>query len=369
MNIDAAKRRGRYLSRTKVLRRDVSRWYVAASAPAVQRPPAPQWSDCLMVGGLSVGVTPVPIPNTAVKPHSADGTAGEARWESTTPPAFADRSPRTRSQVRGLRRLHLPAQPRTHTPVTRSCASVWVLIAPRFAETRTPRASTAPSARQVMYEICGVVTLSHRPHRGVCLARRSRVFLASVLLSAIACAGSERQGPRNQIWTGGPNAHSVYRIRLVQTDSAHVTVPISLALDRETGGFLISDGREARAFRFSRDGQLGASYGGPDFPTVANTWTIAASQGRVYVVDLTNSRLHTFDAESQELLRSIPLRGSVGVAVAQPDPFLWIGTHFRGVSPDHPHGAELWRPHDGTVVAFGLPIEFFRYPAISVHSA
>ena len=41
-----------------------------------------------MVGGCSAGVTPVPISNTAVKPCSADGTAGETRWESTSPPAF-----------------------------------------------------------------------------------------------------------------------------------------------------------------------------------------------------------------------------------------------------------------------------------------
>ena len=41
-----------------------------------------------MVGGSSAGDTPVPIPNTAVKPRSADGTAEETRWESTSPPAF-----------------------------------------------------------------------------------------------------------------------------------------------------------------------------------------------------------------------------------------------------------------------------------------
>ena len=35
-----------------------------------------------------MGVTPDPIPNSEVKPHSADGTAGEALWESRTPPDF-----------------------------------------------------------------------------------------------------------------------------------------------------------------------------------------------------------------------------------------------------------------------------------------
>ena len=34
------------------------------------------------------GATPVPIPNTAVKPASADGTWGETPWESRTSPEY-----------------------------------------------------------------------------------------------------------------------------------------------------------------------------------------------------------------------------------------------------------------------------------------
>ena len=34
------------------------------------------------------GATPVPIPNTAVKPASADGTWGAFPWESRTSPDF-----------------------------------------------------------------------------------------------------------------------------------------------------------------------------------------------------------------------------------------------------------------------------------------
>jgi hypothetical protein len=37
-------------------------------------------------GGYAGGVTPVPIPNTEVKPSRADGTAGETLWESRTLP-------------------------------------------------------------------------------------------------------------------------------------------------------------------------------------------------------------------------------------------------------------------------------------------
>ncbi len=36
-------------------------------------------------------VTPVPIPNTEVKPVSADGTWGEIPWESRTSPDFANK--------------------------------------------------------------------------------------------------------------------------------------------------------------------------------------------------------------------------------------------------------------------------------------
>ena len=35
-----------------------------------------------ILGGDSIGVTPVPIPNTEVKPNYVDGTAEETLWES-----------------------------------------------------------------------------------------------------------------------------------------------------------------------------------------------------------------------------------------------------------------------------------------------
>jgi hypothetical protein len=35
-----------------------------------------------LVGDLTAGVPPVPIPNTEVKPRWADGTARESVWES-----------------------------------------------------------------------------------------------------------------------------------------------------------------------------------------------------------------------------------------------------------------------------------------------
>ena len=45
--------------------------------------------DCVQgFGGYCGGVTPVPIPNTEVKPSCADGTWLETTWESRTPPDF-----------------------------------------------------------------------------------------------------------------------------------------------------------------------------------------------------------------------------------------------------------------------------------------
>src|SRR6476620_9203340 len=41
-----------------------------------------------VVGDLTAGVPPVPIPNTEVKPRRADGTARESVWERRSLPAL-----------------------------------------------------------------------------------------------------------------------------------------------------------------------------------------------------------------------------------------------------------------------------------------
>ena len=38
------------------------------------------------LAAMRLGETPVPIPNTMVKPQAADGTALETMWESRWPP-------------------------------------------------------------------------------------------------------------------------------------------------------------------------------------------------------------------------------------------------------------------------------------------
>ena len=44
-------------------------------------------------GGYCVRVTPVPIPNTEVKPNCADGTWVDSPWESRSPPDFSRGGP------------------------------------------------------------------------------------------------------------------------------------------------------------------------------------------------------------------------------------------------------------------------------------
>jgi hypothetical protein len=64
------------------------------------------WASCLssphegglqrpqqLSGGNVGGVTPVPIPNTEVKPSRADGTPRETAWESRSLPDFFRQSP------------------------------------------------------------------------------------------------------------------------------------------------------------------------------------------------------------------------------------------------------------------------------------
>ena len=46
-----------------------------------------------LFGGYSIGVTPVPISNTEVKPYCADDTAWETMWESRSLPKLFVKGP------------------------------------------------------------------------------------------------------------------------------------------------------------------------------------------------------------------------------------------------------------------------------------
>src|SRR5690349_19823744 len=63
-------------------------------------------------GGHRIRVTPVPIPNTEVKPDTADGTARETVWESRSLPAVI-RTTRTPEDMNTLGRFCLYAGPIT----------------------------------------------------------------------------------------------------------------------------------------------------------------------------------------------------------------------------------------------------------------
>ena len=56
-------------------------------APLVNGAARSRTPDTKNAGGHRIRVTPVPIPNTEVKPDTADGTAWETVWESRSLPA------------------------------------------------------------------------------------------------------------------------------------------------------------------------------------------------------------------------------------------------------------------------------------------
>src|SRR5690606_31932030 len=74
----------------------------------------------LTAGGYGARDTPVPIPNTEVKPRSADGTAPETVWESTSSRASSTRNARPASADRAFSHAYAPP----HTPSARQQRSV-----------------------------------------------------------------------------------------------------------------------------------------------------------------------------------------------------------------------------------------------------
>ena len=64
------------------------------------------YSNTILFGGDdSQRATPVPIPNTEVKSLGADGTAGEAQWESRLSPPFLFFFYKLRPQILSLKKV------------------------------------------------------------------------------------------------------------------------------------------------------------------------------------------------------------------------------------------------------------------------
>ena len=70
-------------------------------------------SRSLLLGDLSEGDPPVPIPNTVVKLLSPDGTARASVWESRTSPGLICKRP---AEKAGLLFCLSPFNPRIHLP-------------------------------------------------------------------------------------------------------------------------------------------------------------------------------------------------------------------------------------------------------------
>ena len=61
-------------------------WYMAASGLVIRLLMTTPSILMILLVAMRPGETPVPIPNTMVKPQTADGTALETVWESRWPP-------------------------------------------------------------------------------------------------------------------------------------------------------------------------------------------------------------------------------------------------------------------------------------------
>src|SRR6266540_1274719 len=94
--------------------------------------------DIEFPGGHRSRVTPVPIPNTEVKPATADGTARVGAWESRSLPGVIDRSPLVHANQRAFLRTFALDGPTVLA--TNACNRI-AIRSPHLAST-FPRAAT-----------------------------------------------------------------------------------------------------------------------------------------------------------------------------------------------------------------------------------
>ncbi len=135
-------------------------------------------------GGHSGGVTPVPIPNTEVKPACADGTWGENPWESRSPPDFLHEQPRPPAgllDVLGYRRA--PCLP--HRLIVR-------------AQSALHGAGRAPSRRDPARPVAPV-------HQEVSAAAGARPSPRPAVRPHRAREGGAGRAPRPPVAAGRPN--------------------------------------------------------------------------------------------------------------------------------------------------------------------
>ena len=105
------------------------------------------WScpaECKISGGHGGGETPVPIPNTAVKPARADGTWGEAPWESRSPPGFLTKPPLSFGS-RGFRTFWARRRGAVRCGVRRRMATSTPVRALRYCRPCGPHHDQAPA--------------------------------------------------------------------------------------------------------------------------------------------------------------------------------------------------------------------------------
>src|SRR4051812_46371442 len=132
-------------------------------------------------GGHSGGVTPVPIPNTEVKPSSADGTWDESPWESRTPPDFFQREGLTALSLTFWREFapvagRMPTREATSPTIADPCRPHPALLDAPAPEVRVGaqarRAQVVGARRRVQAHRADRVLRAVRVHRADRVRRR-----------------------------------------------------------------------------------------------------------------------------------------------------------------------------------------------------
>ncbi len=111
-----------------------------------------------------MGETPLPIPNRAVKPHSADGTWPSRAWESRSPPFLHRAAPG---------RLELVNGPCSISSSSTATACSWTASESRYASTLESWASCRDAFNAELEAIDGVVEALDAIELSACVASSS----------------------------------------------------------------------------------------------------------------------------------------------------------------------------------------------------
>ncbi|MEQ8329205.1 MAG: hypothetical protein RH859_01955 [Longimicrobiales bacterium] len=191
------------------------------------------------------------------------------------------------------------------------------------------------------------------------MSRATAALLASLLVTGCDDAPAS---PAGEV-----RVDSLFSVVLSETDTAYTGRPNSLAVDPESGDFLISDGFGDRVLRYDRTGTLTAIYGergeGPGQFSSAGR-VVAVLDGSVVAADDGRSLLNVYARDDGAFVSAVPFHGTLGSIVADPDSghIAWLG--ILDIVDGHSIGR--WNRRTGHVEYGGaVPVEYRESNALA----